>query len=66
MGPGTKPSLAAIPAPAPPKNSTMVYILVGVLLAAIGVLGFLLFSGSGKKKSENTPQAAATSIVAMK
>lgn len=33
------------PAAAAPKNGVVVYILVGVLLAAIGVLGFLLFAG---------------------
>jgi len=60
----THPKMASIPAPAPPKNSTMVYILVGVLLAAIGVLGFLLFSGSAKKKSELSP--AAQSLVVAK
>jgi anti-anti-sigma regulatory factor len=66
IGPGTKPSLAAIPAPAPPKNSKMVYILVGVLLAAIGVLGFLLFSGGAKKKSEANPTHAPAALVATK
>lgn len=33
------------PAVAAPRSGVVVYILVGVLLAAIGVLGFLLFAG---------------------
>lgn len=37
--------LSERPAAAVPKNGVIVYILVGVLLAAIGVLGFLLFAG---------------------
>jgi hypothetical protein len=64
LGPNTNSKLASIPAPAPPKNSTMVYVLVGVLLVAIGVLGFLLFSGTTKKKTEARPVTAATSLVA--
>ena len=44
---GTNPG-AAIgerPAAAPPRSSMIVYLLVGVLLLAIGVLAFLLFAG---------------------
>ncbi len=44
--PGTSPGMALgdRPAVAAPKNNTIVYVLVGVLLLAIGVLGFLLFA----------------------
>jgi anti-anti-sigma regulatory factor len=66
LGPNTKPSLSAMPAPPPPKNSTMVYILVAVLLGAIGVLGFLLFSGGSKKKSEVTHAAPAAVVASAK
>ena len=31
--------------PQPPRNNTLVLVLVGVLLAAIAMLGFLLFAG---------------------
>ena len=64
--PMSSPKLSAMPAAAPPKNSTMVYILVGVLLAAIGVLGFLLFSGSNKKKSETDSVSVQSSALAQK
>jgi anti-anti-sigma regulatory factor len=63
---GTNPGMARPPsamAPvAQPKSNKMVYVLVGVLLAAIGVLAFLLFSGSNKKTTElDAPPAAAAS-----
>jgi anti-anti-sigma factor len=44
--PGTNPGLGAAvdrPPVAQPKSGTIVYVLVGVLLLAIGVLAFLLF-----------------------
>jgi anti-anti-sigma regulatory factor len=43
MGQGSNPGLMR-PSMPPPKSGAVVYILVGVLLAAIGVLAFLLFS----------------------
>jgi hypothetical protein len=51
--PGTNPGLAAgaaalaerAPIAAPPKSSTIVYVLIGVLVLAIGVLALLLLSG---------------------
>jgi anti-anti-sigma regulatory factor len=45
------------------KGNVMVYVLVGVLLAAIGVLAFLLFSGGDKKAgstAERPPVVATT------
>lgn len=64
--PGTNPGMSRPPsamAPvAQPKSNKMVYVLVGVLLAAIGVLAFLLFSGSNKKKTESEP--TTSSVVA--
>ncbi len=57
--PGTNPGSGPSPAPMmaspvqPGKSSPMVYILVGVLLLAIGVLAVLLFSGGKKKTSAN-------------
>jgi anti-anti-sigma regulatory factor len=51
-GPSSNPGGAPTGAPiTQPKSNTMVYVLVGVLLVAIGVLAVLLFSGSGKKKT---------------
>src|SRR5262249_1578493 len=51
--PGSNPGLAAgaaalaerAPIAAPPRSSTVVYILIGILVLAIGVLAVLLFSG---------------------
>lgn len=46
--PGTNPGAAAVAERAPvvqPKSSAVIYILVAVLLVAIGVLAFLLLSG---------------------
>ena len=51
--PGTNPGLAAgaaalaerAPIAAPPKSSMVVYVLIGILVLAIGVLAILLFSG---------------------
>jgi len=64
--PGTNPGLSPRPAstmsPAiQPKSNKMVYVLVGVLLAAIAVLAVLLFSGSGAKKSEQSPRPSQSS-----
>ena len=49
--PGTNPGAPAFGASvigdrpaAPPKSSMLIYILVGALIVAIGVLGFLLMS----------------------
>jgi len=50
---GTNPGLAAgaaalaerAPIAAPPKSSMVVYVLIGILVLAIGVLAILLFSG---------------------
>ncbi len=50
---GTNPGLAAgaaalaerAPLNAPPRSSTVVYVLIGILVLAIGVLAILLFSG---------------------
>jgi anti-anti-sigma regulatory factor len=52
-GPGSNPGIAAgaaalaerAPISAPPKSSTLIYILVAVLLVAIAVLALLLLSG---------------------
>lgn len=46
-GTGTNPGIGVgeRPAVAQPKSSMVVYLLVGVLLLAIGVLAFLLFAG---------------------
>jgi hypothetical protein len=46
--PGYSSGAAAMAERAPmvqPKSSALIYVLVGVLLVAIGVLAFLLFSG---------------------
>jgi anti-anti-sigma regulatory factor len=62
-GPGTSPGSAPQMMMAGPKSSMMVYVLVGVLLLAIGVLAVLLFSGSGrgnKKSSADSPPVSAT------
>jgi anti-anti-sigma regulatory factor len=64
--PGSNPGLAP-PISAPmsqPKSNTMVYILVGVLLVAIGVLAVLLFSGSSKKKSESSSPSTVSNRAA--
>lgn len=47
------------PAVAAPKSSAMVYVLVAVLIAAIGVLALLLFSSGGGKKSGAASRPAA-------
>lgn len=44
-GGGSTPGLSMAAAASVSKNGTVVYVLVGVLLAAIGVLAFLVFSG---------------------
>lgn len=45
---------------AQPKSGAMVYVLVAVLIAAIGVLAILLFSGKKKSGSGANDQAAVT------
>jgi anti-anti-sigma regulatory factor len=63
--PGTNPGLAASAPVAQPKANTMVYVLVGVLLVAIGVLAVLLFSGGSKKpKSQSEQRIEQTTRVA--
>jgi anti-anti-sigma regulatory factor len=63
-GSGSMPGLAPPPglasAPMPGKSSPMVYILVGVLLVAIGILAVLLFGGKKKTSAiESTKPAVA-------